>query len=232
MSYRKNNIKQNKLIISDDLNYLLSELYNDPIAHKIINDSKKDFISTNISWLNLTNNNNLISYSTPINSKKQGGPWVKDNRQASQIRKIIKKIYKREFSNRQIKTFISKFRKVYSDMKLEKIKKKEKDKENDFKFDNDKILENIILYTENDNIKWKIYSNNDYGYVKYSSNIYITRNKYINLKLYYFEQNLKDSYLILSLKNDKDITSMFRELITDVDGIWVLSDIIKNKLKR
>lgn len=218
---------QNKLIISNVLNDLLLELYDkDVIAYKIINDSKKDYIQTNISWLNLTNNNNFLSYSTPIDSKKQDGPWSKKNRKTSQIRKIIKKIYKRQFSNKQIKTFVSKFIKKYSEFKLNQELKEELKKN---RYDDDKIMYNIISYTEKNYIEWKNVDDSLNNIIKFYTLFYITKNKYINLKLYHFEDNIKNSFLILSLKDNKEIKPIFRRFLRDADGIWLLYDIIKNK---
>lgn len=210
----------NPLIISDSLKNLLlriMDLSNDNISKRIIEDSNKNSIPTRISWLNLTNSNDYISYTIPDKVKKPEDAWDKKNRQVSEIKKLIKKIYKNEFSNNQIKSFISKFRKIYSEIKTEKDYHKKTFK-NEKLFNDNKIIDNLLLQTELNELEWiLLFKNNNYE--KYSTQIYITEYKYVLVELYYMGKN---SFITLNLVNKNKVDKKFIKNIQDPDVIWIL----------
>jgi hypothetical protein len=216
---------KNPLIISDSLKNLLlriMDLGNDTISKRIIEDSNKNSVPTRISWLNLTDSNDYISYTIPDKVKKPEDAWDKKNRQVSEIKKLIKKIYKNEFSNSQIKTFISKFRKIYSDLKTEKEYHKKTFK-NEKLFNNNKIIDNLLLQTELNELNWTLLFKNN-NYEKYSTNIYITEYKYVLVELYYMGKN---SFITLNLVDKNKVDKKFIKNIQDPDAIWILLDSIK-----
>lgn len=216
---------KNPLIISDSLKNLLlriMDLGNDTISKRIIEDSNKNSVPTRISWLNLTDSNDYISYTIPDKVKKPEDAWDKKNRQVSEIKKLIKKIYKNEFSNSQIKTFISKFRKIYSDLKTEKEYHKKTFK-NEKLFNDNKIIDNLLLQTELNELNWTLLFKNN-NYEKYSTNIYITEYKYVLVELYYMGKN---SFITLNLVDKNKVDKKFIKNIQDPDAIWILLDSIK-----
>lgn len=216
---------KNPLIISDSLKNLLlriMDLGNDTISKRIIEDSNKNSVPTRISWLNLTDSNDYISYTIPDKVKKPEDAWDKKNRQVSEIKKLIKKIYKNEFSNSQIKTFISKFRKIYSDLKIEKEYHKKTFK-NEKLFNDNKIIDNLLLQTELNELNWTLLFKNN-NYEKYSTNIYITEYKYVLVELYYMGKN---SFITLNLVDKNKVDKKFIKNIQDPDAIWILLDSIK-----
>ena len=105
MSYRRskkiknyntfnNNNNNNKelneyIIISDSLKALLLRMIDmgDVIAKKIIDDTTKGDISARISWLNLTDSDDIISYTIPDKVKKPEDAWLKSNREILDIKK-------------------------------------------------------------------------------------------------------------------------------------------------
>jgi hypothetical protein len=234
--YQKSTIKKNKLIIHDNLIEILNrmlDLSGDKIAQKLLDDNKFENNINRINWLNLTKNQGYLSYSIPDKVKIPNDEWIQKNRTSNQIRKIIRKIYKKQFSNTEIKTFESKYKTVYNSFVKENkkssninINKNIKNRNNVITLDDDMILNNIILKTENNEILWKLITKNDY-YNKYRSIIKITKNKSIMIELY--DISITDNFLSIHIVDNGK--SYYLKTITDDTGVGLISYSIKDKIK-
>jgi len=207
----------NKLYLHENLENILNNIIKisrDPIASKLLTDSKKSAIPTRVSWLNITKSNDHLSYALPDKVKKPGDEWLKQNRQPIQFRKLIKKIYGRQFSNSQIKTFISKFKNHYSQFSKKPMKKESGD---------EKIVDNLMKETVDGEMKWKFKSATNY-YEKYTTEIFITDKKYVLVEFYNIIED-KESFISLRLMdNGKNI---FMRSITDAKNIEELKIFIE-----
>ena len=140
-------ISKNKLFLHPNLEIILKNILKDtkdPIAYRLIEDSKKDSIPSRFSWFNITKSNDHLSYALPSKVKKNGDEWSKSNRQPTQFRKLIRKVYGKLFSNNQIKSFISKFKNHYYQFTKKPPKKTSPD---------DRIIDNLTKETYDGDMK-------------------------------------------------------------------------------
>ena len=185
-----------KLHLSQNFENILIRILDkskDPIADKLLKDSKKDKIQTTISWINITKSNNHLSYAIP--GKVNGDAWGKINRNVIQIRKLIKILYK-GFSNTQIRSFISKFKSVYQSYT------QGGDKQQNINMDDDGIIDSLIDYTKNKKIKWDNKSSYDYITQLYT-NIYLTDNKHLSVTIYDIKTKSISYIVIYFVNNNK-----------------------------
>jgi len=208
---------------------MILEKSKDPIAERFLSDSKKSHILTRVSWLNITESNDHLSYASPFDVKKTEDGWKKENRNPIQIRKLIRKIYKKTFSNNQIKTFSSKFKMAYSQYTkgyrenitrttLALTRKPSK-------LDNERILLNLMVETDNGNIKW-VKKNEEY-FDKFETKISVTDKKYLLVTLFYIERT-KKNFITIYFINDND--KIYIDNISDNNNsVSELKKIINNE---
>jgi len=176
---------------------------NDIISRKLLDDNKNNSISVNINWLNLTKSTDHISYTT-----SKDNIWKKENRKPVLIKKLIRKLYGKTFSNKQIKSFLSKYKKAYNEfVNYNKTNKLTSD---------DKIILKIMTLTSDEDIKWYIDTKNN-NYIKYVAYLLIDGADNKSIRIEYYEMFMKDSKSFLSFKlvNDKVKTSEFIRSLTD-----------------
>jgi len=203
-----NDFDKKYLILNNNLKSLIEIIYKkyeNPIAYKILYDTKNQTYNNNrVNWLNLTVDKSYLSYSTPDKIKSDKDEWRKSNRQPIQIRKLIRKMYKRLFSNREIKSFVGKFTVEY----VKYIDKKKNQK----KVSNADILDyridNIVQNTIDNKLKWKFVSGNK-SLLKYISKLKISETKYLYLEYFYNIYNDNDHYLVVYIINNDNKIYIF-----------------------
>lgn len=216
----------NKLYLNPNLEEILKRITDkgsDPIAERLLSDSKQDSVPIRISWLNITKSGDYLSFTTPDRVKQPKDAWIQKNRTPAQIRNVIRKMYKKTFSNNQIKNFGSKFKSVYSAFTKENRADNKKIKADT------KILDNIIAETENGELLWKRIDGNEY-YSKYQTKIFITDKKYVLIDIYEVKDNENDFItfnLVDETKKGKD-TKKFMKTINDPDAVWMIKSYIEN----
>lgn len=213
-----------KLFLHKNLKEILKRILDnghDPIAFRLLSDSKKSRIQTNISWLNITVSDNYWSYAYISKVKNNiDEAWDKQNRVPVNIYKIVKKIYKKNFSNKQIKSFVAKYRRVYGAYTSEQVSKERG-------INNDDILNKVLDMTYSGYIKWKI-GYKTKAYTNYKSRMYLTDRKYISIDAYVTTGNI-DNFIVFYLVTDDNIDSkILIKRINDDDGVWLLENEINS----
>jgi len=213
---RSNVIKLHKLEMHNNLIILLSDILKytkDPIVERLLLDNTNDSISSNINWLNMTLSSDYISYTTKEKVKNDGDEYKRENRKPVLIKKLIRKLYGKTFSNKQIKIFLSKYKKLHSE-----FKNKQKNISPD-----DNIVLKLIKLTKNNDIVWYIETESN-SYIKYVSYLNITYSKLIRSE-FYLMLNDVSSFLSFKLVDDDKKQSRFIRSLQDSD---FLSDLFNN----
>jgi len=198
---------KNKLVLHPNFEEILKNILKDnkdPIAFRLIDDTKKPSIPTRISWLNITQSKDHLSYALPSKVKKPGDEWDKLNRQPNQIKKLIRKIYGSIFSNNQIKSFIGKFKNHYSQFTKKPVKKLTQE---------DTILDNLTKETYDGDMKWTL-AGSSISYDKYTTEIFITDKKHVLVQYY----DMKEGKPFISMKMVTDTEENFIRSIMDPIG--------------
>ena len=217
----------NKLYISINLITILNnviETSNDIIANALVQNTKNP-ISNNTNWLNITKSPDYISYALIDKITNNESAWKQSNRHPVQIRKLIRKIYKKKFSNRQIRSFIGKFKTSYV-IYTTKEKKNKENVRHDF---GKNELPKIIEKTKNNELKWKIVKVNFY-YSKCYAKIFITEKKHVLIDLYYTEEKVdikSNTVITFHLVDDKNKIFMNSIMSKDSNSVDDLLNIIR-----
>lgn len=230
-NYNNYQIVNNKLYLNKNLESILNRILDmryDPIADRLINDSKKPNVPLSISWLNITVSNDHMSYTTPDKVKNNGDEWLKENRKCIQIRKLIRKMYKKTFSNNQIRSFSTKFKKIYSEF----IKENKRIKNNNYvknkpNINTDIILNNIIDETTKGELDWVKSFDNDF-YTKYKTKIFITEKKYLSIEIYKSNNGGEDFISIFMYNGDSHKKHILRS--NDSDVVWFIKEYIEENV--
>jgi len=224
-NFTTNSVYLTYLIMNENLREILnrvSSMNNEPISTRLLYDSEnKTYTNKRVNWLNVTKSKLHISYCVPDDIKVDGDEWLKSNRKPTQIRKLIRKIYRKSFSNTQIKNFIGKFSMIYSIYTKEEISPS--NKKNDKKLNTIKRIENIINKTANKKLKWEFGLKNAYS-IKYITRYNISKNK--NILIEYYESFNFDDFMVINMEINGKKKFLFNSF--DGDDLTILKLYIKD----
>jgi hypothetical protein len=208
-----------KLYLNNNLKKVLRNI-NDPISKRLLKDSDKSTNKFTTNWINMTNSSYHLSYSIPSKVKTLDSAWDKSNRVSIQIKKLIKRIYKRSFNNKEIKRFVSLYKNEYNRYTKKIDSKRDPDDKKTYK--NSIILNNILLFTEKTLIKWTFPKQYSENYIIYEGTFNISKQKKIIIRIYYSDSY--NNYITFEYQNVKSASDRsFIKIINDNDGV----DIIK-----
>jgi len=219
---KKANIYLHKLDMHKNLIHILNKILSydkDVIAKRILNDNETKSISSNVNWLNITTSPDHISYTTKDLVKNQNDQWKKENRKPVLIKKLIKKIYGKSFSNRQVKLFLSKYKKAYNE--IISYKKSNKNIPKD-----DKIIFKVIDQTVNEEIKWYINEKNN-NYIKYTTYLLISDYKSIQMNCYEMFMDSKPFINFKLIDDFKKKETFIKSIVDSEDKVNDLIEFIK-----